>query len=127
MEKKDRMKKIIRNTIFLLLCGILYGVFAILTGIAVPCMIHLIFKVKCPGCGMTLFMLNCMKGNFAEAIRENYAAPFIVAFILDIYIDSGINYVRKGEFRSGKVNDIIAVVVLVLFVAWGIVRNILGI
>ncbi len=94
--------------------------------LAVLCPLRRLFGILCPFCGMTRASFRLMLFDFSGALEKNPAALFIWAYLVKLYFDFAVNYIKNGKFiktRLGKI-DILAVVLLV---TWGIVRNILGI
>lgn len=53
------------------------------------CPIKILFKIDCPGCGLTRAILSFLKGDIIKSFEYNYTYPFwiitIVLFMIDRY------------------------------------------
>ncbi len=93
-----------------------------LFGSGVPCIIHRLTNLYCPGCGVTRMFLSLLKGQFYQAFRYN-AFVFILLIASIIYLFSEcIYYICKKRFFSLSNGVYIALVILSL--SFGIIRNI---
>ena len=52
-EVRGRLKADLKKLGILLIIGVLYAIWCNITGLGIPCIFNLLFKIKCPGCGMT--------------------------------------------------------------------------
>ncbi|MBQ9625524.1 MAG: DUF2752 domain-containing protein [Clostridia bacterium] len=101
-----------KEIIILLTLGILYFIFFIKFEIGFPCVFYKITHLYCPGCGMTRSIVSLIKFNFYQAVRYNMlivlAIP--VGILLIIY--------------KGKIPDRVYIILLVIVIIFGIMRNI---
>ena len=98
-EKKQRIKRVAILAALFLICGLVYAGIVTIMHHGIPCWFHVITGLKCPGCGITRSMLSLLRFNFKDVLRYN--------------LSSG--------------SQIFDITFLVLFLGWGIVRNIIGI
>ena len=54
------------------------------------CIFRILFKIDCPGCGLTRAFFSLLKGDISSALHYNYTIFFwlitIILFIIDRYI-----------------------------------------
>jgi len=92
------------------------------------CPFKLLTGWDCPGCGFQRAAHALLHGRMAEAWGYNrfliYAMPWLVCVVLTEWVAEGERQERLRKIFEGRV----AVYgYIVLFVAWGVARNILGI
>lgn len=122
-EIKKRRKKaicVIGAGILLLL---FYAIFYAMTGLAVPCVFHLVTGRKCPGCGISTFSIYFLQGRFLEAIRQNYLAPILYLYMLFAGISYCRDYIRTGKKQLVVRPEILSWIFLGVLAGWGIIRN----
>ena len=124
--RKRLIKALVLTTAFLT-AGIIYGIFFGNTGIGIPCLINKIFKIKCPGCGITHFISCCFRFNFSEAFSYNYFGLPICLYLAYIYIDNCIHYVKEGKPAFSKALSYLSVIFGIMAIVWAVVRNIVGV
>ena len=122
------MKKRIFKVIFFLILAILlligYYFLNIKTGFYIPCAIHELTGFYCPGCGLTRMIFALGHFRIAEAFGYNQLM-FIGLPILLFYFGYQIYlyiFDRKDKVLS-KFPKWIPIVLLVIVIAWGIIRN----
>ena len=121
--QKNRLKKTsIKIGIYLAL-GIAYYFFVLLTDKKIPCLIKLITKKLCPGCGITRMFMELAKGNIAGAAKCNIfvLVLLIPALLWGIY--RFIMYVKKNNTAFTKLELVVLVIVLIACMAFGVLRN----
>ena len=95
-------------------------------GIGIPCVFHRITGLKCPGCGNTRALLSLIKFDFVSMLKYNPIFPLEVIYIAWVCFSMIINFIRSGKLLYKPLHIVIDISVLVLIVAWGIVRNFIG-
>lgn len=121
---RERAKRVAVFGGILLTCGLLYGWLCVHTGVAVPCVFYQITGYSCPGCGVTRMCLNILKGNIPEAIRCNPALFFCLIPLLFVFADSIIRYIKNGERKLRKWQEIVLYIVIAVLLIHGVIRNI---
>ena len=119
---EQRRKRVLKKYAVIFALGLLYLAWVLLTDWRIPCVFNLIFKLKCPGCGITRMIAAVARLDFRAAFLFN---PFIfttLPIILFIIIYSEISYVRYGAYYLGKINFLIWAE-LVAALLFGIFRN----
>lgn len=120
---KERRNKVLRAFAVVVSAGVLYGLITGWLGFGIPCPVHYFTGFKCPGCGVSRMFISLMKLDFKSAFEANrlllLTLPVIV-ILLAVYF---VRYVRTGSKRVSKTESLIYIVLIVLFLVYGIVRN----
>lgn len=122
-EQKERLFKIIKKAVIVLLIGIMYLVFVRLTGIGVPCLLMLVIGGYCPGCGITRMFIHLSRFDFALAFRANALLMTVIPMSLPFIIRRLIQYVKNGESKGNLIEKIFVFIVFTATVAFWIMRN----
>jgi len=119
-----RIRKIIIRDVLLLALLIGYYFFNKYTGIYVPCIIHKITGLKCPGCGITHLVFALLHLDFHEAFISNPLVfiyiPFIIAYF--IYFDYLYIYQKKDKIIC-KIPNWVWVILIIITLGYGVIRN----
>lgn len=124
MNMKNRAFKICKYILSLLLIGLSYGIFVRKTGFAIPCIFYRITGLQCPGCGVTRMCLALMRFDFVSAYHYNKLLFIISPVIVFIITQQIYRYIRFNDAKTTKVQTAILILLVVLLVIWGILRNI---
>lgn len=108
---------------------VLFGIWLLLCiyGLKLPCPFKALFRIDCPGCGNTRAVLAYLRLDFAAGFRYNYLFPLEALYILHVVALSSRHYLENGKYHYGNRSLALDVTVLVLLLAWTVVRNILKI
>ena len=125
-EKLER-----RNSLFRRLCviaGILlvYYIFVRITGLSIPCLFRLVTKLRCPGCGITHLFLHAAKFEWREAFMSN-ALIFVLLPFAGVLMAAKLLFMPDWLENGSRLFRACTWVLLAIVVAFGIVRNIIGI
>lgn len=126
-EMKKRIQRVARVAALFVCAGLLYAVIVKILGRGIPCVFHDITGLKCPGCGMTHAMTALLNLDFNAFIQANLFAPLIIIFFITAFASTSLKYIKTGIYRLSALNSFVEISFLVLFIAWGIARNFLGI
>lgn len=122
---KKRLLRValIGGGLLILLVG--YGVFYNVTGFGIPCMLHEVTGLECPGCGLTRAIAAVVRLDLAAAFEFNALWPLYAAYFLWGGIGMAMAYVKRGEagYLPGK--TWMHAVILTGVVGYGLLRNIL--
>lgn len=123
---KKRLQKVGTCVVALVLAGIGYGLWVQRTGLAVPCLMHLVTGLKCPSCGVTGMCVALMQLDFATAYQRNQVL-FVLAPVLGIvFFKYLMDYIKTGKWQLNRLQKGILYVSIAILVIFGIVRNILS-
>ena len=128
MEKnwKNRRNEVIKGILILLGIGMLYALFSTITGLRIPCVVYALTGLYCPGCGVTRMCLSLLRFDFRTAFSCNQllflSLPGLGGMVL--YVLS--RYIRYGDCKTGKAGTALLITLIVLFLAFGILRNLPG-
>lgn len=126
-EIKKRVRRVALVAALFVCTGLLYALGVSVFHGGIPCVFHDITGLRCPGCGMTHAMMALLRLDFESFIKANLFAPLIVIFLITAFISTSFKYIKTGIYRLSAVNSFVEISFLVLFIAWGISRNFLGI
>ena len=125
---KKRLLHVIKKYIILLLIFIIYYLININTGIYIPCIFRKITGFKCPGCGITSMLFELLHFHIKEAFMFNPLVfiylPFIIIYFL--YLDYLYIYDKNDKILV-KVPEYLKVLVLIITLLYGVVRNFIDI
>ena len=112
-----KIKKLSEKLITL---GIIAVIVALMYIFDVRCFFKLLFKISCPGCGMTRAWLSLLKLDIATAFRYHpmfWSAPILGALYLfdgEIFKQKWLNYL----ITTGILGGLIACWVVRLIMGW---------
>jgi len=126
-EIKKRIRRVVLAAALFVCAGLLYALAVKIFHGGIPCVFHEITGLKCPGCGITHAMMCLLHFDFEGFIKANLFAPLIVIFLMTAFVSTSVKYIKTGVYRLSAVNSFIEVSFLISFIAWGFVRNFIGI
>ncbi len=100
-----------------------YGVFYNIMGFGLPCMLHRITGLECPGCGLTRAIAAVVRLDFSAAFGLNALWPLYAAYCLWGGIGMAAAYVKRGEIGYLPGKTWMHAVLLSVVMAYGILRN----
>jgi hypothetical protein len=90
------------------------------------CLMALVLRLPCPGCGMTRAAMALAHGDFARAIALHPLSPVMAPLMAGVLVQQGVVYVRSGAaFGSGRVPrplELLAAVMALLLIAVWVAR-----
>lgn len=92
--------------------------------IGIPCVVNEILGVSCPTCGMTRAIIAISKLDFYQAIRYNaFSVMFVILGVGYILVKAYEILFNRKIFINIKCVMVISIILIVLLVAYGIIRN----
>ena len=123
--RKERIKTITIVLLLSLLGGIVYAIFFKITGIGIPCPIHELFHLNCPGCGISRMIFSILEFNFYQAFRYNPLLFILLPFAIVLSIDAIKAYIDDRETKIfSKIPLWCWIILLVIVIGYGIIRNV---
>lgn len=120
---KGEVKKKLR----LLLCGMgllfLYYLIVRYFHIGIPCLIHALFHVKCPGCGITRMFVSVLSGDFRDAFFYNPYIFISLPYLGYLCMKICCAWIFEKTVKQSKAENIILYAYLTGLVLFGIIRN----
>lgn len=120
---KYRRRKVIYKLSAILAIGLAYAAFVRAAGFGIPCPIHLITGLSCPGCGITRMFSALLRLNFRGAWEANAAILCLLPLMAYAAVRTIRVYVRTGHTHVKDVEAVNWFMIVVLLI-FGIVRNI---
>ena len=124
-DTKKRLKKLF--FVYLIIASLMLGyllVFIYLPFLKIPCVFNLITGLNCPGCGISRMLHSFVTLKIWKGIEYNYFLGFTFPYLIALIIYCSYNFVTRKKI---KIFEVSMIVYLVLFIVWGIIRNIIGI
>lgn len=118
-----RIKQVLIGGLFLFLLGLAYGLFVKITGLAIPCIFHLLTGWKCPGCGVTRMCVALLQMDFIGAF---YCHPMLLIqlpFLGLIFLRNMIAYIKNGVCRLSRLENACVYICIVLLLVFTVFRN----
>lgn len=118
---KPRLRRLLSGLAALLALGLGYAWAVARLGVGIPCPVHTLTGLLCPGCGVTRLCLALFRGDWAGAWAANPALCLALPALLGLSAWRAVGYV-KGAAPSRWENR--AWLALALFLlAFGVARN----
>ena len=108
-------------------CVVVYLFFDPTTNHWMPqCPFHQLTGWNCPVCGLQRAMYAFLHGRFWEAMSYNYFMVLFLPYVMALFFAEGLKAIQRGEwFVRAVEHPIVTKVLIILFVIWGIIRNLL--
>lgn len=123
MTASERKKRVFKIMAALVLAGAAYLLFVKLTGLAIPCVFHLVTGLKCPGCGITTLFYELASFHIKKAFNANAFLFVTFPFLIFEIIYAAYLYVT-GK-KNPAFNEKLLIIYLILLLLWGVIRNLL--
>lgn len=114
------MKKKIVTIIILIILSVL----VLEDIISIPCPVHFLTNLHCPGCGVTRMIKSILKLDFYQAFRYNQLVFVLLPFFIFLLIDYLIKKILNKESIYKKIPEKVWIVFIIIFLIFGIIRNI---
>lgn len=121
---EERKKYVFKQLGQILMIGFAYFVFSGITGIYIPCPIRMITGLKCPGCGVTHYVLAMLHGDIHAALEANQLVFFLAPALLLYGMVKAYLYIKRGKSGISPVEAAVLLPVLIITISFGIYRNI---
>ena len=120
----EKIKKVILPVLSVIALILGYYFLNRIFALKIPCIFHKITNLYCPGCGITRCLFAVLQGDFKKAFRYNQLFFIIFPFWLIYYLYSTYLFiVNKENIVFSKVYNVIWIVLLIIAIIFGILRN----
>lgn len=123
LEQKKRLISLAKQTAMYLGIGIAYFIFVKLTGIYLPCIIKVISGKYCPGCGISHMFVSLAHLDLKGAARCNIFVLSLLPPGIVYFVYKAFKYIKTGENKTSRAEQIAFAIVFVLCVVFWILRN----
>lgn len=121
---KERALNAVKPIAILLAVGFIYTIICNITGMGIPCPIHTIFHIYCPGCGITRMFRYLSQFKFYEAFSSNCVVFCMLPFSAAVYVHHCYRYIRYGKRKLSRLENILIWTAIVILLIFMVVRNI---
>ena len=90
----------------------------------IPCYIHEITGLYCPGCGITRMLISILNLDFYKAFRYNPFLFILSPFVIFLYIENIYAIIKNKTPLYKKIDNRIWIILIIALLIYGIVRNI---
>lgn len=122
---KERAFKLIKIYLTILGAGLLYALLFSKFNIKIPCIFHSVTGYLCPSCGVSRMCIEILKGNFTEAYYYNRLIFLLLPIFFVLFVKWSIDYIKTGKIKHNKLDIAVVLLVCVLLMAFGAVRNLI--
>lgn len=110
------------------ICAVVYALDPAEQPLMPKCVFKLLTGFDCPGCGFQRALHAFLHGQWASAARYNLflllALPYLLSLVVSDWLLRG--HPAQGRWQHFTHHRHVLIGYLVLYVAWGIVRNLVG-
>ena len=121
---KTRLLTIIKTIMFISLIGFIYYIIIMCTPFSLKCPIRKFIGFYCPCCGITRMALKLIQLDFYGAFRENMCLFSMAPFFIIFAIRKAIIYIKYGEKKLTKYENVFIYASAIILFIFGILRNI---
>ena len=119
----NRLKKLFIMLAAVFAAGVIYYLIT-QAGFSIPCYIHKITGLYCPGCGVTRMCIKLIHLDLYGAFRSNPVVLAIAPILAVLLFKQQYCVIRYGKAKQGKPTMAIEVILIIVLIAFGILRNI---
>lgn len=125
LEQQQRMKKLLKKYGIILVVGLAYLVFTLITSWRIPCVFYVLSGRYCPGCGVTRMCIAMARLDLKAAMGHNLLVFCMLPFLLTLLVSKSVAYVKNGSegMGRGKIETVFYLVAFALCIVFTIMRN----
>lgn len=122
-DEKMRLGRILSKTILVCVIDLAYACFTSLTGWGIPCLIHTITGLDCPGCGISRMFLALLRLDLVAAARYNLFVLCLLPVGLVLFLYKAGQYIKTGSTDMGFAEKVGYIIVFALCTVFFVLRN----
>ena len=122
---KERLRKLALGGGALVGLGAAYTAVIFVVGRGLYCPFWKLTGLLCPGCGVTRMCLALLRLDLAGAWRANPALLLALPVLAILAVRMAVRYVRTGQKLPSRGEERIIWGLLIYFLAWGVLRNLI--
>ena len=96
-----------------------------LTGLSIPCPVHALTGLLCPGCGVTRMCMALLALDFPAAWSANPVLLLLLPVLAALLVRLGLRYVKTGRSALSRVESALVWGMIAVLLFWGAARNLL--
>lgn len=120
-----RLKRLLLWAGLILGIGLAYAVFVGLTGFSIPCPIHALTGLLCPGCGVTRMCMALLALDFPAAWNANPVLLLLLPILAALLARQAVQYVKSGRPSLSQRESALVWGMVAVLLLWGVARNLL--
>ena len=121
--QKIRLLKFLKLIGIIAVSGFLYYLFMCIFDTGIPCPIHYITGMYCPGCGISRMFLALIQGDVKAAVSYNMLIMFILPFFVVFAVCKSFMYIKKGIITFNRVDITISIILFLFTIVFCFLRN----
>ena len=120
-----RLKRLLLWAGLILGIGLAYAVFVGLTGFSIPCPVHALTGLLCPGCGVTRMCMALLALDFPAAWSANPVLLLLLPILAALLARQAVQYVKSGRPSLSQRESALVWGMVAVLLLWGVARNLL--
>lgn len=121
---KKRAAEVTKKFLITLALGLGYYLINQLTGLGIPCPLHKLTGLLCPGCGISRMCIAIIQFDLEGAFYYNAAIFSLIPIFAVLIITYYYNYIKYGVKDFKKWQNVLLALCVVVVVTFGLLRNI---
>lgn len=123
IDSRIRFKKLLIKAALICGVGLGYAFFSSVFHWGIPCPIHAVTGLYCPGCGVSRMCLALLRLDVAEALRWNIGVMAALPFAAVVFLCQAVRYVRTGNAKLQKWQDVMLLIIIGWLLVFTVLRN----
>ena len=118
-----RLKRLLLWAGLILGIGLAYAVFVRLSGLSIPCPVHALTGLLCPGCGVTRMCMALLALDFPAAWSANPVLLLLLPILAALLARQAVQYVKSGRPSLSQRESALVWGMVAVLLLWGVARN----
>lgn len=123
IDSGTRLRKLLIKAALICGVGLGYAFFSSIFQWGIPCPIHAITGLYCPGCGVSRMCMALLHLDFLEAASWNIGIMVILPIGIMVFFCQAVRYVKTGDARLRRWQDILIWVMIAWLLLFTVLRN----